>query len=94
MAIKILIQLNQNLLKNRVDAGYNKKLCAYVFIVDKDGNLSRNDFYKEFMRNDFNKYISQGGEFKSDKIIFYTKGYEFLQNQLLRRAKAFHHHRL
>ena len=86
---KILIQLNQNFLKNRVDTGYNKKLCAYVFIVDKDGNLSRNDFYKEFMRNDFNKYITQASEFKNDKIIFILKDMNFYKISYLEDQKIF-----
>ncbi|WXG60936.1 hypothetical protein VB002_05555 [Campylobacter concisus] len=47
---KILVQLNQNLLKNKVDTGYNKNLAAYVFLVDKDGNLSRDEFYRKFYK--------------------------------------------
>lgn len=86
---KILVQLNQNLLKNKVDTGYNKNLGAYVFLVDKDGNLSRDEFYRKFIKEDFNKYISQGGEFKADKIIFKLKDMNFYKISYLEEQKLF-----
>ena len=86
---KILAQLNPNLLKNKVDTGYNKNFAAYVFLVDKDGNLSRDEFYRKFIKEDFNKYISQGGEFKADKIIFILKDMNFYKISYLEEQKLF-----
>ena len=91
---KILVQLNQNLLKKKVDTGYNKNFAAYVFLVDKDGNLSRDEFYRKFIKEDFNKYISQGGEFKADKIIFILKDMNFYKISYLEEQKAICHNRL
>lgn len=66
----ILVQIDIKFLQNYTNVDYDDKSKTYAYLVDKYGNLSRDEFYKKFDESMFLPYVSLGDEFKEDKIIF------------------------
>ena len=85
----ILVQIDLNFLQSRVNVDYDAQRGAYTYLVDKYGNLSRDEFYKEFDQSVFLPYISLGDEFKEDEIVFSLKHINFYLVSYMPEYKIF-----